>query len=267
MKINQLARILGQNWVLKLFSPVGAVILGALALFLIPLEAFGQVTVPNVSLGLKSTDNPQEIVDSIKIILMLTVLTLAPAILILMTCFTRIIVIFSFLRQALGTQQMPPNQLLVGLSLFLTFFIMRPAFNQINNEALKPFLDGQLKQEVAMEAGLLPLRKFMFKQTRSEDLQLFLSLAGQESAATRADVETMVLIPAFVISELKTAFQIGFIIYLPFLIIDMVIASVLMAMGMMMLPPVVISLPFKIMLFVIVDGWSLIVGSMVKSFG
>ena len=234
---------------------------------LIPWEALAQVSVPQVSLGLKSTDNPEEIVDAIKIILMLTVLTLAPAILILMTCFTRIIVIFSFLRQALGTQQMPPNQLLVGLSLFLTFFIMRPAFTTINNEALRPFLSGEIQQDVAMEAGLLPLREFMFKQTRPDDLSLFLNLSGTAQAKTRADVETMVLIPAFVISELKTAFQIGFIIYLPFLIIDMVIASVLMAMGMMMLPPVVISLPFKIMLFVVVDGWSLIVGSMVKSFG
>ena len=232
-----------------------------------PWEVLAQVTVPNVSLGLKTTDNPQEIVDSIKIILLLTVLTLAPAILILMTCFTRIIVIFSFLRQALGTQQMPPNQLLVGLSLFLTFFIMRPAFTEINNKALKPFLKGEVAQELAMEKALLPLRKFMFKQTRSEDLNLFLNLSGKKTAKTRGDVGTMVLIPAFIISELKTAFQIGFIIYLPFLIIDMVIASVLMAMGMMMLPPVVISLPFKIMLFVVVDGWSLIVGSMVKSFG
>lgn len=226
-----------------------------------------QVSIPSVSMGLKTTENPQEIVDSIKIVLMLTVLTLAPAILILMTCFTRIIVIFSFLRQALGTQQMPPNQLLVGLSLFLTFFIMRPAFNEINAKALKPYLNGEIKQDVALDEALLPLRQFMFKQTRGEDLSLFLNLSGAKAAKTRADVETMVLIPAFVISELKTAFQIGFIIYLPFLIIDMVVASILMAMGMMMLPPVVISLPFKIMLFVIVDGWSLIVGSLVKSFG
>ncbi len=230
-------------------------------------QAFAQVSIPSVSMGLKTTDNPQEIVDSIKIVLVLTILTLAPAILILMTCFTRIIVIFSFLRQALGTQQMPPNQLLVGLSLFLTFFIMRPAFNEINAKSLKPFLDGEIKQDIAIEEAILPLRQFMFKQTRPEDLSLFLNLSGKAEAKTRADVETLVLIPAFVISELKTAFQIGFIIYLPFLIIDMVIASVLMAMGMMMLPPVVISLPFKIMLFVIVDGWSLIVGSMVKSFG
>ena len=233
-----------------------------------PALAFAQaVNIPQISLGMKSTNNPQEVVDTIKIILMLTVLTLAPAILILMTCFTRIIVIFSFLRQALGTQQMPPNQLLIGLSLFLTFFIMKPAFTQINQEALKPYIDGSLKQEAAMDKALLPLRKFMFSQTRAEDLQLFLKLSGKEEAKTRADVSTMVLVPAFVISELKTAFQIGFIIYLPFLIIDMVIASVLMAMGMMMLPPVVISLPFKIMLFVLVDGWSLLVGSLVKSFG
>ena len=246
-------------------------LLGLAALFFFfpwDLLAAGGVTIPNVSLGLKTTDNPQEVVDSIKIILMLTVLTLAPAILILMTCFTRIIIILSFLRQALGTQQMPPNQLLVGLTLFLTFFIMRPAFNELNTEALKPYLDGKIAQEAAMDRALIPLRRFMFKQTRGEDLQMFLKLSGEEGLAkTRADVSSIVLIPAFVISELKTAFQIGFIIYLPFLVIDMVIASVLMAMGMMMLPPVVISLPFKIMLFVIVDGWGLIVGSMVKSFG
>jgi flagellar biosynthesis protein FliP len=243
-------------------------IIGVFAFFFVlSVPAWSQVQVPQISLGLNQTDNPKEIVDSIKIILILTVLTLAPAILILTTCFTRIIVIFSFLRQALGTQQMPPNQLLVGLSLFLTFFIMRPAFTEINNESILPFINGEISQDVALETGLLPLRKFMFKQTRPEDLTLFLNLSGKTQAKTRADVETMVLIPAFVISELKTAFQIGFIIYLPFLIIDMVIASVLMAMGMMMLPPVVISLPFKIMLFVIVDGWSLIVGSMVKSFG
>lgn len=225
------------------------------------------LTLPNVNLGFKSTDNPKEIVDSIKIILLLTVLTLAPAILILMTSFTRIIVIFSFLRQALGTQQMPPNQLLVGLALFLTLFIMNPIFTEINTKALQPYVNGTLKQEDAMNTALSPLRKFMFHQTREEDLGLFVKLAKIQKPKVRADVPTTVLIPAFVISELKTAFQIGFIIYLPFLVIDMVVASVLMAMGMMMLPPVVISLPFKIMIFVLVDGWSLIVGSLVKSFG
>ncbi len=236
--------------------------------FILPAVAFAQnVTLPDVSLGFKSTENPEDVVNTIKIILMLTVLTLAPAILILMTSFTRIIVVFSFLRQALGTQQMPPNQLLVGLALFLTFFIMSPFFMEINEKALRPYLSSQISQSVAMDEAVKPLRRFMFNQTREEDLSLFLKMSKVEMPKTRADVPTMVLIPAFVISELKTAFQIGFIIYLPFLVIDMVIASVLMAMGMMMLPPVVISLPFKIMLFVLIDGWSLLVGSVVKSFG
>lgn len=231
-------------------------------------SAFAQaVTLPSVNLGFKSTDNPNEIVNSVKIILMLTVLSLAPAILIMMTSFTRIIVVLSFVRQALGTQQMPPNQLLVGLALFLTYFIMAPAFNEINQNALKPFLDSKISQERAMDEALIPLRGFMWKQTRSTDVNLFIKLSKIEKPKTRADVPTSVLIPAFIISELKTAFQIGFIIYLPFLVIDLVISSVLMAMGMMMLPPVVISLPFKIMLFVLVDGWTLLVGSLVQSFG
>ncbi len=231
-------------------------------------EALAQsVTVPSVNFSMKSTNNPKEIVSALQIIIMLTVLTLAPAILILMTSFTRIIIVFSFLRQALGTQQMPPNQLLVGMSLFLTFFIMQPVFDKINTEALQPYMNNQLKQDEALDKALVPLRKFMFSQTRPADLELFVKLSKVENPKTRADVPTTVLIPAFVISELKTAFQIGFIIYLPFLVIDMIVASVLMALGMMMLPPVVISLPFKIMIFVLVDGWSLIVGSMVRSFG
>lgn len=225
------------------------------------------VTVPTVSFGLKNTSNPKEIVSAIQIILLLTVLTLAPAILILMTSFTRLIVVFSFLRQALGTQQMPPNQLLVGMSLFLTFFIMQPVFTQVNSEALQPYMANQMSQEVALDKALAPMRKFMFSQTRDADLEMFLKLGKIKNPKTRADVPTMVLIPSFVISELKTAFQIGFIIYLPFLVIDIIVASVLMALGMMMLPPVIISLPFKIMVFVLVDGWTLIVGSMVKSFG
>ena len=229
--------------------------------------AHAQVTIPQVNLGFKTTENPQEVVNAIKLIILLTILTLAPAILIMMTGFTRIIIVLSFLRQALGLQQMPPNQLLVGLSLFLTFFVMRPAFNKINTESLQPYLAGKISQEIALEKGLMPLRGFMFAQTRDSDLSLFVRLAQMGSPKTRADVPTMVLIPAFILSELKTAFQIGFIIFLPFLVIDIVASSVLMAMGMMMLPPIVISLPFKIMLFVLVDGWGLIVGSMVKSFG
>jgi flagellar biosynthetic protein FliP len=228
--------------------------------------AHAQIALPSVNLGFKNTNNPNEVVNAVKIILMLTVLTLAPAILIMMTSFTRIIIVLSFLRQALGTQQMPPNQLLVGLSLFLTFFIMSPALNEINTNALQPYLASTLSQDKAVDAALVPLRRFMFNQTRPADLNLFVRLSKAGKPKTRADVPTLTLIPAFVISELKTAFQIGFIIYLPFLVIDMVIASVLMAMGMMMLPPVVISLPFKVMLFVMVDGWSLLVGSLVQTF-
>lgn len=229
--------------------------------------ANAQMTMPSVNLGFKTVNDPKELVTNIKIIIMLTILTLAPSIMILMTSFTRIIIVLSFVRQALGTQNMPPNQLLVGLSLFITLFIMSPFLTQINNEAVQPFLNGTIKQDEAVEKALNPLRGFMFNQTRDQDLALFVNLSKMERPKTRADVPTQVLIPAFVISELKTAFQIGFIVYLPFLVIDMIAASVLMAMGMMMLPPVIISLPFKIMLFVLVDGWSLIIGSLVKSFG
>lgn len=225
------------------------------------------ITLPTVNLGYKTVNEPTELVNSIKILLALTVLTLAPAILIMMTGFTRIIIVLSFVRQALGTQNMPPNQLLVGLALFITLFIMSPFLTKINTEAVQPFLNGTMKQDEALEKALSPIRSFMFNQTRDSDLSLFVNLSKIGQPKTRADVPTQVLIPAFIISELKTAFQIGFIIYLPFLVIDMIAASVLMAMGMMMLPPVIISLPFKIMLFVLVDGWTLIVGSLVKSFG
>lgn len=245
-----------------------------LLLFFIMMSIFGaasiasaQVTLPNVNLGFKTTDNPGEVVNAVKIVLVMTVLTLAPAILIMMTSFTRIIVVLSFLRQAMGIQAMPPNQVMVGLALFLTFFIMGPSFSEMNTKGIQPYIAGKISQDQALETTLAPLRKFMFAQTRSQDLGLFVKLSKMPTPKTLADVPTMVLIPAFVISELKTSFQIGFVIFLPFLVIDMVAASVLMAMGMMMLPPVVVSLPLKIMLFVLVDGWSLIIGSMVNSFG
>ncbi|MCB0347227.1 MAG: flagellar type III secretion system pore protein FliP [Bdellovibrionales bacterium] len=216
---------------------------------------------------MQTYSKPEDVVNTIKILVMLTVLTLAPAFMIMMTGFTRILIVLSFLRQALGTQQMPPNQMLVGLSLFLTFFIMNPYFTELNTNAIQPYLKGSISQDQAFENGMAPMRKFMFNQTRDSDLSLFVKLSKMETPKTRADVPSTVLIPSFIISELKTAFQIGFIIYLPFLVIDMVVSSVLMAMGMMMLPPVMISLPFKIMLFVLVDGWGLLIGSMVKSFG
>ncbi len=230
-------------------------------------SAFAQVTLPTLNMGFKSTQNPTEVVNAIKMVLVLTVLTLAPAILIMMTGFTRILIVLSFLRQAMGVQNLPPNQLIVGLSLFLTFFIMGPAFTEINQKAVQPYLSGNLGQDQALENALVPLRRFMFSQTRDADLALFVKLAKVDKPKTRADVPTIVLVPAFIVSELKTSFMIGFIIFLPFLIIDILAASVLMAMGMMMVPPIVISLPFKIMLFVLVDGWTLLIGSMVRSFG
>ncbi len=236
-------------------------------LFLACSSMAQQITFPTINLGFKSSDNPQEVVSAIRLVLMMTVLTLAPAILIMMTSFTRLIIVLSFLRQALGVQQMPPNQLLVGLALFLTFFIMGPALTEMNKNGIQPYVSGKISQEKALDATLTPLRRFMFTQTRPGDLSLFVRLAKMGTPKNLAEVPTTVLVPSFVISELKTAFQIGFIIFLPFLVIDMVAASVLMAMGMMMLPPVVVSLPLKVMLFVLVDGWSLIIGSMVSSFG
>jgi flagellar biosynthesis protein FliP len=244
-----------------------ALIFGFLFALTFVQAAFAQVTYPTVNLGFKTTDNPNDVVSAVKLVLILTVLTLAPAILIMMTGFARIIIVLSFLRQALGVPQMPPNQLLVGLALFLTFFVMGPAFEEINKNSLQPYLANSINQDKAIDAALVPLRKFMFNQTRDQDLALFVKLSRLEQPKTRADVPTMTLVPAFIISELKTAFQIGFIIFLPFLVIDIVTSSVLMGLGMMMLPPVVVSLPFKIMLFVLVDGWNLLIGSMVKSFG
>ena len=203
----------------------------------------------------------------LKIIAMLTILALAPSLLIMLTSFVRIVIVLSFLRQAIGTQVLPPNQLIVGLALFLTAFIMAPVWKTLNKDALGPYLDNKITQTEALGLAEGAIRQFMFKQTRDKDLGLFVKLAKLETPQKRADVPTYLLIPAFMISELKTAFQIGFMIYIPFLVLDMVVASILMAMGMMMLPPVVISLPFKLILFVLVDGWQLIIGSLVRSFG
>jgi flagellar biosynthetic protein FliP len=228
----------------------------------------GGVGVPNISISMGGQGgNPTETVAALRILILFTVLSLAPAILIMMTSFTRIVVVLSFLRQALSTQNMPPNQLIIGLSLFLTFFVMAPVIQEINTKSVTPYMAEKIDQATAISRAEGPIREFMFKQTREKDLLLFLELARAAKPKTRKDVPTWVLIPAFMVSELKTAFQIGFMLYLPFLIIDMVVASVLMAMGMMMLPPVVISLPFKLLLFVLVDGWELVVGSLVKSFG
>ena len=223
--------------------------------------------IPTLQIGLGEANNPQQVSTAIQILLVFTILSMAPAILLMMTCFTRLVVAFSFLKKALGTQTTPPNQVLIGLSLFLILFIMTPVFSQMNQKAIKPYLDEKITIEQALDEGVKPLRSFMFKQTREKDLALFLSIAKIDKPQNKDEVPISVLIPAFMISELKTAFQIGFVLFLPFLVIDMVVASVLLSMGTMMLPPIMISLPFKLLLFVLVDGWYLIVGSLVHSFG
>jgi flagellar biosynthesis protein FliP len=202
----------------------------------------------------------------LQILVLMTILSLAPAILVSVTSFTRLLVVFHFLRQALGTQTMPPNQVLIGLALFLTYFIMQPVGERINQEALQPMLNGRITEMQALDQACVPLRQFMLRQTRDKDLALFLNIAKQPKPSDMREIPMRILIPSYMISELKRAFQIGFALFIPFLIIDMVVASVLLSMGMMQLPPVVVSTPFKILLFVMVDGWNLVVGSLVKTF-
>lgn len=209
---------------------------------------------------------PEQVSGLLRIIFLITILSIAPSILLLMTCFTRLAVVLSFLRTALGTQQSPPNQVIVGLALFLTFSIMWPVWQEIHREAVIPFQNQAIGGEAFLEKAIAPLKAFMMKQTRTKDLKLFASLTNDQKPRNPEDVPLSAVVPAFVISELKTAFQIGFLLYIPFLVLDMVVASVLLSMGMMMLPPVMISLPFKLMLFVLVDGWNLLIGSLVKSF-
>ena len=218
------------------------------------------------SIQVADGDNPAQTSVVLQIFLLLTVLSLAPAILIMVTSFTRMAIVLSVLRQAIGTQSMPPNQVVIGLALFLTFFIMSPVWQTVHEKALTPYLDSQISQQEALTRAMEPVREFMFKQTREKDLAMLMEIAKAPRPTSMADVPTTVLIPSFIISELKTAFQMAFMLYVPFLIIDMVVASVLLSMGMMMLPPVMISLPFKLMLFVLADGWHLIIGSLVKGF-
>ncbi len=225
------------------------------------------IPIPKLNISVDGANNPTDYVSNIKLLILLTILTLLPSFIIMMTSFTRIIVTFSFLKGAMGTQQSIPNQVLIGLALFLTIFIMTPVYNEINEKALKPFMNNEINQEQAMEYGSKPLREFMLKQTRQKDLKLFVELSKlEEDKVTKENIPLYVVVPAFAISELKTAFQIGFLIYIPFLIIDLVVASVLMSMGMFMLPPVLISLPFKLLLFVMVDGWYMLVKSLIMSF-
>jgi flagellar biosynthetic protein FliP len=223
-------------------------------------------TSPLVSIGLEGAAEPGEVSIVLQIFLLLTVLSLAPTILIMLTSFVRIAIVLSLLRQAMGTHQMPPNQIIMGLAMFLTFFVMAPVGTTIHETALQPYLDKQIDFREALHKASDPIREFMYRQTREKDLALLIDIAKVDRPHNADDVPIQVLIPSFIISELKTAFQIGFMLYVPFLIIDMVVASVLLSMGMMMLPPIMISLPFKLMIFVLTDGWYLIVGSIVKSF-
>jgi flagellar biosynthesis protein FliP len=248
----------------KLISIISLVLIS-----FIPNACFGGThvgSVPFLNFGLKDTKNAGEVAVVLQILFLLTALSLLPAILIMLTSFTRIVIVLTILRQAIGTPQIPQNQIIIGLALFLTIFIMTPIWEKVNQQSLQPFLAGTISQQEALVKATPPLRDFMFKQTREKDLALFVGIANIPRPKNKDDIPISILIPSFIISELKTAFQIGFLLYVPFLIIDLVVASILLSMGMMMLPPVMISLPFKLILFVLVDGWYLIIGSLVKSF-
>lgn len=227
---------------------------------------YAQTTIPRIDLSVTPVDGKEDYSIAIQTVILLTVLSFGPAFITMMTSFTRIIIVFFFLRTALGTQQSPPNQVLIGLALFLTIYIMMPVFNKINDVAIQPYLNDQITQSVALERGAVPLKEFMLRQTREKDVLLFMDLANIKSVGSVDKIPLYVVVPAYVISELRIAFQIGFLIYLPFLVVDLVVSSVLLAMGVMFLPPVMVSLPFKILIFVLTDGWYLLVESLVRSF-
>jgi len=237
-----------------------------LTLLLTSCAATPELQAPGVTLSVTPDGQPEQVTSGVQLFVLLTVLTLAPAILILATSFTRIVIVLSMLRNAIGTPTIPPNQVMIGLSLILTFFIMAPTYAKIDETAIKPYTNNEISQKVAIERAIEPVREFMFKQTREKDIELFMTMSGKERPTQLSDIQTVDLFPAFVISELRTAFTMGFLIYIPFLIIDLVISSILLSMGMMMLPPSLVSLPFKILLFVLVDGWYLIVRSLMISF-
>jgi flagellar biosynthesis protein FliP len=252
-------------WMLTL----AALVLTVMAIYISSEHVYAasaDTLLPGLSVNVGTSGTPKSVSGTLQIIFLLTILSIAPAILILMTCFTRVIVVLSFIRNALSLQQSPPNQVLIGLALFITFFVMQPTFHQANVQALQPYLNGQISQTVALQKAEIPFKEFMAKETRPQDLQLFLDYRHLPRPKSVDDIPFTALVPAYTISELKTAFQIGFMVYLPFLVIDLVVATTLMSMGMMMLPPVVISLPFKILLFVMVDGWYLVVKSLLAGY-
>ncbi|HTX03251.1 MAG TPA: flagellar type III secretion system pore protein FliP [Candidatus Acidoferrales bacterium] len=264
------AMTLGRRlWVMApLFVTLIVLVLSALpaAAQTVPGPTNPTVPIPQINVGITPATKPQQVAMSLQILLLLTILTLAPSIMVLMTSFTRIVVVLSFVRTAMGTTTVPPTQVLVGLALLLTFFVMRPVAVDINSNALQPFLANKISQSVALDRALKPLRAFMFKQTREKDIALFYGMSKEPRPAKQSDVPTYILVPAFVISELKTAFEIGFAIYVPFIVIDMTVASILLSMGMMMIPPTIVSLPFKILVFLLVDGWNLTIQALFTSF-
>lgn len=236
------------------------------SLILLGICAFGEtLEVPTINLSLSSPETPAALVNSLNVILLLTVMFLAPSLLLMTTTFTRFVIVFGFLRQAMGTQQIPPTQLLVSLALLLTVYVMEPVGVKAYDQGIKPYMEEKISYEVAFERTTEPFKNFMIRNTREKDLALFFRIRKMENPQTVNDVPLSVVVPAFMISELKTAFEIGFLLFLPFLVIDMVVASILMSMGMMMLPPVMISLPFKILVFVLVDGWNLLIGNLIAS--
>ena len=242
------------------------IIFYALIIFFAQADVTQAAPLPSINVEVGTAQNESDVASTLQVLAMLTILTIAPGILIMTTSFVRIVVVIGFLRNAMSTQNVPPNQVVLGLAMFLTFYIMAPYWSQANDEGIQPYLNGQISQEEALTKTVAPIREFMFRQTREADLALFVNLSDSERPNTQEDVSTFVLIPAFMISELKTGFQIGFMIYVPFIVIDMIVATTLMSMGMMMLPPVMISLPFKILLFVMIDGWHLLINSIILSF-
>lgn len=234
-------------------------------------EAFAQqgqptIPLPKIGIDVGTADSPEDISVTLQILLLMTVLTLAPSILIMTTSYLRMIIVFHFLKNALGTQQMPPNQLLAGVALFITFFIMAPTWTSVNDNALQPLMNGEMNVTEAYETGITPIREFMFKHVREEDLELFVGLSNIGVPETREELPTYILLPAFALSELRAGFIIGFFLFIPFLMIDMIVGSILLSMGMMMIPPMMVALPFKILLFILVDGWNLIIGSVIRGF-
>lgn len=229
-------------------------------------QAYAALSFPNINIGMQTAQTPQDFSNGIQILIWLTILTLAPSIFMMTTAFVRIVIVLAITRQAIGVGSLPPNQVLISLALILTFFVMSPTLNKINDTALQPYMKNQITQQAALDRALVPVRDFMFSQTDEKELALFVKMAKIDKPKNIDDVPTYVLIPAFILSELKTAFKIGFVIYLPFLVIDIVISSVLVAMGMMFLPPTMIALPFKLIMFVMIDGWYLIVKSLVEGF-